>query len=73
VAGWNSFPIRDLDDEGGPKLLELLAGRGVRKTVSGSFGRRIKPLLDSKKIQMIVPDNPGITVKKIAGLISGRS
>ncbi|MCF8345945.1 MAG: hypothetical protein K9G38_01935 [Bacteroidales bacterium] len=67
-----SNPFRDHDDEVGPKLVELLAGRGVRKIISGSFGFRIKPLLDSKKIQMIVPGNSGITLKELVGLIQDR-
>lgn len=62
-------PYRELDDEVGPRLVELVAERGIQRIVSGSFGFKIKPLLDSKKIQMIIPNEPGITVGKIIRII----
>ncbi len=45
---------KDADDGAGPAAVQLIAGRGVSKVVSGDFGIKIKPLLDSLKIQMIV-------------------
>ena len=47
-------PAKDAEDGAGPAAVQLVAGRQVKKIVSGEFGLKIKPLLDSLKIQMIV-------------------
>jgi predicted Fe-Mo cluster-binding NifX family protein len=62
-------PYREKEEGVGPLLVELISSKRVSKIVSGSFGIKIKPLLDSKKIQMIIPNKPGITVGGIIGFI----
>ncbi|MEE4177906.1 MAG: NifB/NifX family molybdenum-iron cluster-binding protein [Bacteroides sp.] len=47
-------PARDAEDGAGPKAVQQVASYEVKKIVSGEFGMKIKPLLDSLKIQMIV-------------------
>ena len=47
-------PNIDLEEGAGPASVQLLAGRNVKKIVSGEFGQKIKSLLDSLRIQMIV-------------------
>lgn len=47
-------PNKDVEQGAGPASVELVASRNVNKIVSGEFGAKIKPLLDSLKIQMIV-------------------
>lgn len=47
-------PAREAEEGAGPKAVQLVASREARKIVSGEFGMKIKPLLDSLKIQMIV-------------------
>lgn len=47
-------PAKDAEDGAGPTAVQLVAGRQVKKIISGEFGLKIKPLLDSLKIQMIV-------------------
>ncbi len=47
-------PNKDAEQGAGPASVELVASRKVNKIVSGEFGAKIKPLLDSFKIQMIV-------------------
>jgi predicted Fe-Mo cluster-binding NifX family protein len=45
---------KDAEDGAGPASVQLVASKGVQKIISGEFGMKIKPLLDSLKIQMIV-------------------
>ncbi len=45
---------KDLEDGVGPASVHLIASKGVNKIISGEFGLKTKPLLDSLKIQMIV-------------------
>jgi len=47
-------PNKDAEEGAGPASVQLVASRNVGKIVSGEFGIKIKPLLDSLKIQMIV-------------------
>jgi predicted Fe-Mo cluster-binding NifX family protein len=45
---------KDAEDGAGPAAVQLVASRQAKKIVSGEFGLKIKPLLDSLKIQMII-------------------
>lgn len=47
-------PNTNAEDGAGPASVQLVASKGAKKIVSGEFGMKIKPLLDSLKIQMIV-------------------
>lgn len=47
-------PAKNAEDGAGPTAVQLVAGRQVTKIISGEFGLKIKPLLDSLKIQIIV-------------------
>jgi predicted Fe-Mo cluster-binding NifX family protein len=47
-------PNRDAQEGAGPASVQLAASKNVTKIVSGEFGIKIKSLLDSLKIQMIV-------------------
>jgi predicted Fe-Mo cluster-binding NifX family protein len=62
-------PYRDVDTDAGLKLIAFLNDRGVKKIVSGSFGEKIKDSLDSKKIQMIIPEDTGCSVGEIIDMI----
>lgn len=60
-------PNLDAESGAGPASVQLIADKGVVKIVSGEFGIKIKPILDSLKIQMIVVKEQG---KKIGEIIS---
>ncbi len=47
-------PNKDLAEGSGQASVQMVASRNVNKIISGDFGIKIKPLLDSFKIQMIV-------------------
>jgi len=59
-------PYHDAEDNAGTEAVRLLAKKNVSRIISGEFGLKIKPLLDSMKIQMIVVGSPG---KKIVEII----
>lgn len=58
-------PYKNAEESAGPKAVEMMAKRNVEKIISGDFGVKIKPMLDSLKIQMIVLKNPETTVIQI--------
>jgi len=58
-------PYKDVDFEVGPKVVNLMRSRNISKVIAGDFGLKIKPLLDSFKIQLIVYQDSKITIKEI--------
>lgn len=58
-------PNKDAEEGAGPASVQLVATRKADKIVSGEFGMKIKPLLDSLKIQMIVLKEPERTISDI--------
>lgn len=62
-------PNKDLEEGAGKACVQLIKKKEVSKIVSGEFGIKIKPLLDSLKIQMIVVKNPDKTIKDIIDMI----
>jgi len=63
-------PNKDAQEGAGPASVQLVASRDVKKIVSGEFGIKIKSLLDSLKIQMIVLKEPEKTVGEIIGMLN---
>lgn len=57
---------KDAEEGAGPASVQIVASRNVVKIVSGEFGMKIKSLLDSLKIQMIVLKEPD---KRIGDII----
>ncbi len=47
-------PNKEVEQGAGPASVEIVASRNVKKIVSGEFGAKIKPMLDSLKIQMVI-------------------
>jgi predicted Fe-Mo cluster-binding NifX family protein len=63
-------PNKNADEGAGPASVQLIAGKKVTKIVSGEFGIKIKPLLDSLHIQMIIVKDSNKTVKEIIELLN---
>lgn len=63
-------PYKDLEEGAGSASVQLITDRNVCKIVAGEFGLKIKPLLDSLKIQMIVLKNPTIKIKEIIEMLN---
>lgn len=47
-------PNKNASNGAGPASVKIVADKGVNKIVSGEFGMKIKSILDSLEIQMIV-------------------
>jgi predicted Fe-Mo cluster-binding NifX family protein len=62
-------PAKDAEDGAGPAAVQLVANRKVHKIISGEFGLKIKPLLDSLKIQMVVITDPKMTVGRVIEML----
>ena len=63
-------PNGDAEEGAGPASVQLVASRGVSKIVSGEFGMKIKSLLDSLNIQMIVITDHGKKINDIIGMLN---
>jgi predicted Fe-Mo cluster-binding NifX family protein len=62
-------PNRDAQEGAGPASVQLVASRDVQKIVSGEFGVKIKSLLDSLRIQMVVYKEPEKTVQSVIDML----
>ncbi len=62
-------PNKDAQEGAGPASVQLVASRDVKKIVSGEFGIKIKSLLDSLKIQMIILKEPEKTIAEIIRIL----
>jgi predicted Fe-Mo cluster-binding NifX family protein len=56
----------------GPASVQLLAEKKVEKIISGEFGVKIKSLLDSLKIQMIVIKE-SLTIREIINMLNSNN
>ncbi len=65
-------PNRDAEEGAGPASVQLVASREVQKIISGEFGVKIKSLLDSLKIQMVVYKEPEKTVKSVIDMLNNQ-
>jgi predicted Fe-Mo cluster-binding NifX family protein len=63
-------PNKDAPEGAGPASVQTIASRDVKKIISGEFGIKIKGLLDSLKIQMIVLKEPEKSVKGIIEMLN---
>ncbi|TSA27613.1 MAG: hypothetical protein D4R67_05725 [Bacteroidetes bacterium] len=62
-------PNKDAEEGTGSASVEFVASRAVQKIVSGRFGVKIEPILDSLKIQMIVIKEPKKKIKDIIKML----
>lgn len=63
---------RDNEEGAGKTAVELVASRNVKMIVSGEFGEKIKPMLDSMHIQMVVIKDSEKKVSHIIDLLNNR-
>jgi predicted Fe-Mo cluster-binding NifX family protein len=62
-------PNNQVEEGAGPSSVQLLANKGVSKVVSGEFGAKIKPLMDSLKMGMIIVKEPK-TIQEIIKMLN---
>lgn len=65
-------PNRAAEEGAGPASVQLVASKEVQKIISGEFGVKIKSLLDSLKIQMVVYKEPDKTVKSVIDMLNNK-
>lgn len=65
-------PFKNEDEGAGEALVKLLDKKGVQRVIAGSFGIRIKDLMDSRQMQMIIPHDCDRTVASMVDLIEKR-
>jgi predicted Fe-Mo cluster-binding NifX family protein len=63
-------PYKDAEEGAGTDSVKLLASKGAGKIISGEFGIKIKPLLDSLKIQMIILKNEEKSIQDIINMLN---
>jgi predicted Fe-Mo cluster-binding NifX family protein len=63
-------PNKEAQEGAGPASAQMVALRNVKKIISGEFGIKIKSLLDSLKIQMIILKEPEKTIQDIINMLN---
>ncbi len=63
-------PYSEAEEQAGTLAVKLLSSKNVNKIISGEFGIKVKPLLDSLKIQMIMYKKPNIPIGKVIEMLN---
>lgn len=63
-------PNKDAQEGAGPASVQLIASRNVNKIISGEFGIKIKPLIDSLKIQMIALKDSDRSINEVIKMLN---
>jgi len=63
-------PFKEAAEASGSSAVQLLVQKKVNKIVAGDFGMKIKPMLDSLRIQMIVVKDPQLQINQIIELLN---
>jgi predicted Fe-Mo cluster-binding NifX family protein len=63
-------PNKDMEEGAGTECAKLLALKKVEKVISGELGAKVKPVLDSYRIQVIVLKTGNKTIKDLIDLIT---
>ena len=63
-------PNKDAQNGAGPASVQMVASHNVQKIISGEFGIKVKSLLDSLKIQMIILKEPEKSVSEIITMLN---
>jgi len=63
-------PNKDAQEGAGPASVQLIASRNVNKIISGEFGIKIKPLIDSLKIQMIALKDSDKSINEVIKMLN---
>ena len=63
-------PNKDAEEGAGPASVQLVASRNVQKIISGEFGIKIKSLLDSLKIQMIILKESDKSIRELIDMLN---
>ena len=62
-------PFKDNDEGVGVAVVDWISAFSCSKIISGQFGMKIKPLLDENRIQLILVNDPELTIRQIINLL----
>ena len=65
-------PNKESTEGAGPASVQLVASKGVKQIISGQIGGKVKSILESLQIQLILFTGPEKTVNEILELINNR-
>lgn len=54
-------PAKELSEGAGPAAVQFIASKGVKKVIAGEFGMKIKSLLNTLNIEMLVETNKNVS------------
>lgn len=63
-------PYCEVEEQAGTLAVKLLSSKNVSKIISGEFGIKVKPILDSLNIQMIMYKNQNISIGKVIEMLN---
>lgn len=63
-------PYSEAEEQAGTLAVKLLSSKNVSKIISGEFGMKVKPVLDSLNIQMIMYKNQNISIGKVIEMLN---
>lgn len=62
-------PYKDAPGGAGPAAVQIIVSRNVSKIISGEFGMKIKSLLDSMNIQLIILAGTEKSIREIIEML----
>jgi predicted Fe-Mo cluster-binding NifX family protein len=62
-------PNKEASEGAGPASVQLVASKDVGKIISGEFGMKIKSLLDSLRIQLVMLKDPDKSIRDIIEML----
>jgi predicted Fe-Mo cluster-binding NifX family protein len=65
-------PYKDADFEVGKKVADFMVSKKVSKVIARDFGIKIKPLLDSNQVQIIVYQDDKINIQEIISKLTNQ-
>jgi len=66
-------PYKTDEESAGTSAVQLMVSRNVARIIAGEFGIKIKGLLDSLKIQLIIVKDRGKTIGEIIELLNNQT
>ncbi len=63
-------PNKNASNGAGPASVQMVADKGAKKIISGEFGMKIKSMLDSLEIQMIVIKDHQKSIQSIIDMLN---
>lgn len=63
-------PNKDKVEGAGPAAVQLIAGKGAKKVISGEFGAKVKSIFDQLRIQLIILNDTNKKIRDVINLLN---